>query len=178
MSQEINFTGIISSFDKNELFWETHIPIPNIIYEEMLPFAQDKRIICTLNNSYTFHCGMLPKKTFHYILLNKEICKKLCLQVNDTINVTIKNDDSKYGMNISEELEESLYSDPEGSNYFHLLTPGKQRNLIHIVNKFKSSQLRIEKSFVIIEHLKRHKGILDFKQLNQDFKNHTNRLHL
>ena len=31
--------------------------------------------------------------------------------------------ESKYGMPISEEMEEVLYNDPEGSAIFHKLTP-------------------------------------------------------
>lgn len=166
----MKFTGFLSVFDESSLSWEKHIPIPDTIFTEMLKIADDKRIICTLNNTLSFHCAMMPKGSFHYILVNNETFKKLKLQVNDEVSVEITKDDSKYGINISEELEEVLFSDPDGSALFHQLTPGKQRSLIHIINKFKSSQLRIEKSFVVLEHLKRQKGVLDFKKLNADFK--------
>ncbi|HLP63305.1 DUF1905 domain-containing protein [Flavobacterium sp.] len=166
----MKFTGFLSVFDSNSLSWEKHIPIPDAIFTKMLKFAPDKRVVCTLNNSLSYHCAMMPKGTFHYILVNNETCKKLKLQVNDKVEVEIIKDDSKYGMNISEELEEVLFSDPEGSLLFHQLTLGKQRSLIHIINKIKSSQTKIEKSFVVLEHLKRQKGELDFKKLNEDFK--------
>jgi hypothetical protein len=166
----MKFTGFICVFDQNSLSWEKHIPIPDVVFNEMIKTATDKRIVCTLNAAFSYHCAMMPKGTFHYILVNKETCKKLKLNVNDEVEVEIVKDDSKYGMNISEELEEVLFSDPEGSAFFHLLTSGKQRTLIHLINKFKSSQTKIEKSFVIVEHLKRQKGLLDFKKLNEDFK--------
>ncbi len=166
----MKFTAFLSVFEENSLSWEKHIPIPDAIFTEMLKIAPDKRIICALNNSLSFHCAMMPKGTFHYILVNNEICKKLNLNVNDEIKVEIVKDDSKYGINISEELEEVLFSDPEGSLLFHRLTSGKQRSLIHIINKVKNSQTKIEKSFVILEHLKRQKGTLDFKALQADFK--------
>jgi hypothetical protein len=118
---------------------------------------------------------MLPKVTFHYILLNREVCKKLNLLLNDEIEVVLVKDESKYGMPLSEEMQEVFFSDPEGSELFHQLTPGKQRTLIHVVNKYKSSHLRIEKTFVILDHLKNRKGVLDFKGLNEDFKNFKNR---
>lgn len=166
----MKFKGFLSSFDEHSLSWEKHIVIPDAVFVEMLKTATDKRIICTINNSVTYHCAMMPKGSFHYILVNNELCKKLKLQLNDEVAVEIIKDDSKYGMNISEELEEVLFSDPEGSLLFHQLTAGKQRSLIHIVNKFKNSQTKIEKSFVILEHLKKQKGVLDFKKLNDDFK--------
>lgn len=166
----MKFTGFLSVFDENSLSWEKHIPIPDAIFSVMIKMAADKRIVCTINNSLSYHCAMMPKGTFHYILVNNETCKKLKLQVNDEVEVEIIKDDSKYGINISEELEEVLFSDPEGSLLFHKLTSGKQRSLIHIINKIKSSQTKIEKSFVILEHLKKQKGVLDFKKLNEDFK--------
>lgn len=165
----MKFTAHLSVFDANSLSWEKHIPIPDAIFTEMIKIAVDKRIVCTINNRLSFHCAMMPKGSFHYILVNNETCKKLKLQVNDQVEVEIIKDDSKYGMNISEELEEVLFSDPEGSLLFHKLTLGKQRSLIHIINKIKSSQIKIEKSFVVLEHLKRQKGVLDFKKLNEDF---------
>lgn len=166
----MKFTAYISAFDENNLSWEKHIPIPDAIFKEMLLLASDKRIVCTLNNDYSYHCAMMPKGSFHYILVNNETCRKLKLNVHDEVTVEIIKDDSQYGINISEELEEVLFSDPEGSLLFHKLTAGKQRSLIHIINKIKNTQSRIEKSFVILEHLKRQKGVLDFKQLNADFK--------
>lgn len=166
----MKFTGFLSVFDANSLSWEKHIPIPDAVFSAMIQIATDKRIVCTINNSHSYHCAMMPKGTFHYILVNNETCKKLKLQVNDEVSVEIVKDDSKYGMNISEELEEVLFSDPDGSLLFHQLTSGKQRSLIHIINKVKNAQSKIEKSFVILEHLKRQKGVLDFRKLNEDFK--------
>jgi hypothetical protein len=171
----MKFNGQICSFDDKALYWELHIPIPESVFQQLHTEAKDKRFICTLKNEYSFHCAMLPKVTFHYILLNREVCKKLNLHLNDDIEVTLEKDESKYGMPLSEEMQEVFFSDPEGSELFHQLTPGKQRSLIHLVNKYKSSQLRIEKSFVILYHLKNRKGVLDFKGLNEDFKNFKNR---
>lgn len=114
----MKFTAFITAFDENHLSWEKHIPIPEVIFREMLILAPDKRIVCTLNDSLSYHCAMMPKGTFHYILVNNETCKKLKLNVNDPVEVEIVKDDSKYGINISEELEEVLFSDPEGSILF------------------------------------------------------------
>jgi hypothetical protein len=165
----MKFNGQVCSFDDNALSLDSHIPIPDAVFNKLYLEAKDKRVICIINNDISFHCAMLPKVTFHYIFLNIEICKKLNLHLNDEVNVELVKDESKYGMPLSEEIEEVFFSNPEGSDLFTLLTPGKQRSLIHVVNKYKSSQFRIEKSFVIIDHLKNRKGVLDFKGLNADF---------
>ena len=114
---------------------------------------------------------MLSKVTFYFVLLNKETCKKYNYQENDQVGVEIIPDKTKYGMPISEEFQEVLFSDPEGEKWFEKLTDGKKRSLIYLINKTKNPQLKIEKCFVVLEHLKRNKGTLDIELLNQDFKN-------
>ena len=56
-------------------------------------------------------------------LLNMKICKKLNCKVGDTITIELKKEIAKYGLAISEEMEEVLYIDPKGSVIFHKLTP-------------------------------------------------------
>jgi len=69
-------------------------------------------------------------------------------------------------MTIPPVFEELLNQDIEGENYFHQLTPGKQRNLIYIVSKPKSEILQLEKAIIILNYLKSTKGIIDYKELN------------
>lgn len=127
----------------------------------MIEIAPDKRIICTLNNCIVFHCGMLPKKHYHYIMLSKERIKTLNIYINDDFLVDIIPDTSEFGMNNSDEFQEVLESDPEGKLLFEKLTAGKQRSIIYLLSKTKNSQLKIEKAFVFLEHLKRDKGKFD-----------------
>jgi hypothetical protein len=167
----MKFTGIINRFEENNVFFHLYIPIPENVFNEMIMLSPDKRIICTLNDDYAFHCAMIPKSTFHYILLNAEISKKLKLNVNDEINIELISDKTEYGIDISEEFQEVLSTDKIGKELFKKLTPGKQRSLIYMINKVKNPQTKIDKSFMILEHLKRNKGTLDLKLLNQDIKN-------
>jgi hypothetical protein len=167
----MKFTGIVNRFQENSLFWYNYIPIPDGVFQEMLQLSPDKRLVCTLNNAHTFCCAMMPKTTFHYILLNKAIFEKLKLSQNDEILVEIVPDKSKYGIAISEEMQEVLNSDFDGNTWFEKLTAGKQRSIIYLISKTKNPQSRIEKSFVLMEHLKRNKGQFDFKIFNEDCKN-------
>ena len=167
----MKFTTIINRFD--ESYMTMHLVIPNDVYTEMILLAPDKRIVCTINNKYSFHCGMLSKVTFYFVLLNKEICKKYNYRENDEVQVEIIPDKSKYGMPISEEFEAVLYSDPEGEKWFEKLSDGKKRSLIYLTNKTKNSQLKIEKCIVVLDHLKRNKGTFDIELLNEDFKKYS-----
>jgi len=175
-NEEMKFQAKIKYFDENNLGHGPYIEIPEDIYKELLKITTDKRVKCTLNNTITVSRAMAPKGSFHYILLNKEVLKESKINVGEDIVVELQPDESKYGMPISEEMEEVLYNDPEGSAIFHKLTPGAQRTLIHVINRFKSSNLKIERSFVILEHLKKTKGKIDFEILNQDFKDYRNKM--
>jgi hypothetical protein len=167
----MKFTANVSRFEENAIFWTSIIIIPDTIYQEMIQLSPNKRIICTLNNTLSFHCAMIPKKPFHYIMLSKEKIKILNLSINDEIAVEIIPDKSEFGMSISEEMQEVLNSDFDGNTWFEKLTAGKQRSLIYLISKTKNSQLKIEKTFVLMEHLKRNKGKFDFRIFNEDCNN-------
>ena len=68
-----------------------------------------------------------------------------------------------------------LSQDLEGSDYFHKLTKGKQRSLIHIVGKVKNIDSQLAKGLAIMHHLKEAQGELDFKRLNVLIKEYNNR---
>lgn len=172
----MKFQAKIKYFDENNLGHGPYVEIPEDIYQELLKITSEKRVKCTLNNTITVSRAMATKGKFYYILLNKEILKENKIAVGEEIIVELLPDASKYGMPISEEMEEVLYNDPDGSILFHKLTPGAQRTLIHVINRFKSSNLKIERSFVILEHLKKTKGKIDFELLKEDFKNQRNNM--
>ena len=108
--------------------------------------------------------------SIYFIKVNKELRILNKLNLGQEINVAILKDESKYGMPLPEEMKELLTQDPEGENYFNQLTPGKQRGLLYLVGKMKSSNKRIEKSLIILGHLKEQCGQLDYKILHEDFK--------
>ena len=82
---------------------------------------------------------------------------------------------SKYGVDMPEELQAALDQDPLAMEFFDLLTPGKQRNLIYLVNKVKNTNSRINKALAIIDHLTEMQGKLDFKLLNEKIKEYNQR---
>lgn len=167
----MQFEGVISSFEPNLLMYACHIPIPDDIFQAMLLMAPDKRVKCILNHSFVHYAAMSPQKdSYHFILLNKDIMKKMKWNNGDTVVVELQTPDLKYGIPICEELEAVLDSDQEGSDYFHQLTIGAQRSLIHVINKYKNPQLRLDRSIILLRHLVLRQGNLDFKILNENFK--------
>lgn len=151
--------------------WHCYIPIPSDIAK---PFIKKNkgRILCKLNEHPPFHGALMPKGDGTYFInLNKERRKKFGIEVGEEISVKLEIDTSKYGMPIPEVFEELLNQDPEGEKFFHDLTPGKQRSLIHIIGKPKSEKIKMEKALIILDFLKKSSGNLDYKLLNEAFKN-------
>ena len=114
------------------------------------------RWICKLKNHVEFQCGFMSLSEGNaYITLNKARMKKLGLKTGDSIHVELVKDKSEFGMDIPEELSELLIQDEVGNNRFRALKPGMQRYIIFYVAQVKNPQLRIDRSLMLINNLKK-----------------------
>jgi hypothetical protein len=167
---EANFDAPLAHFTDTAL-WSSHVQVPLKIASQFIN-AGVKRVECTLNHTHTFQCAIMPHgDNYHFLFVNKPTAKKLKLNLGENIHVHIAKDESEYGLPMEEEFKAVLEQDPDFDAYFHKLTPGKQRNLLHLISIVKSSDIRIRKSLVIADHLKANKGVIDFKKLHEAFKN-------
>lgn len=149
--------------------WSYVLPFQKEEVEEFI--TDDRRILLYFNNEDYIHCALMPDGIGDFFVnINKEIRKQFKLEEDASLQVSISKDNSKYGMPVPQELEELWKNDVVFYGYFHALTPGKQRNLLHLVNKIKSKTKRQEKAVVIYQYLIEAKGKLDFKELNAAFK--------
>ena len=150
--------------------WKYHVKVPPSVVKQIKK-QKIKRLNCTINSKEHFPASLMPAgEEVYFIKINSAILKKLKVKLGDDLLITLEADKSKYGMPLAVEMADLLENDPEASDYFHLLTPGKQRSLLYLVNNVKSSSKKLEKGFIILEHLKEQSGKLDFKILHQDFK--------
>ncbi len=164
-------TETFNRFENNKL-WSYYIQISDEVAEKYIE-GKDRRIVCTLNDKESIHCALMPSPRGYFILINQSLKKKLGLQLGESVQLKIEKDRSKYGMPMSEEFEACLAEEAEAFAYFERLTPGKQRNLIHLVNQVKSSEIRIRRSLAIVEHLITEKGKVEYKRLNELLKNYN-----
>lgn len=134
-----------------------------------------KRVVCTINGGKGFQCALLPSGGLFYIIVNKKRRDELGIVADETVSVLLERDISKYGLPMPEEFQEVLDQDPEGDRLFHLLTPGKQRSLLHFTGQRKDVDERIYYSLIIIEHLKKNDGEIDHRKLHEELKSTTNR---
>lgn len=165
-----NFKGEVENFSDSSLMWYFRVQVPDNIMTHFK--STDKRVKCSINGSAPIQFAIHSNGDgSFYLMLNKDIRKKLKLEAGDEIIVDIEKDESKYGIFVPDFFEELCFQDPEADKYFHGLTPGKQRSLLHIIGKLKSEHKQLEKALVIFEYLKEVEGQLDFKELNEAFKN-------
>ena len=128
-------------------------------------------MLCTIGNNETFHAGFMPDGNGNYFIkLNKERMIGYKLTLGEMVDVHLEKDNSKYGMAMPEEFKAVLESDFDGATYFEALTDGKKRSLIYSVSTVKNTDKRITKALTILDHLKANRGKLDFRELNQAFK--------
>lgn len=161
--------------DQHTVIYYRHLLVPTEVCDQIKAAGID-RLKVTINNTVTTYSALISNgKGGHFIIMNKENEKKLKLQLGDDVDIIIEEDTSKYGMPLPEEYDELLKIDDEGLKYFESLTPGKRRNLIHLISKPKSSQVRLTKALIINDYLKLVKGKLDFKELNTALKEWKNK---
>lgn len=112
--------------------------------------------------SIDFYAALKKEKTGLFrIYFSKTKQKELGVFMNDYFELQVFEDTSKYGVDMSEELEAVLLSDYEAYTIFESLTPGRQRSIIYTISRYKSPQMRVDKALLLIENLKR--GITDQK---------------
>lgn len=168
----VSFISPLVKLDSN--LW-SHVVMVDPDVVKSFQFSGDKRVICTLNNKIDFQCAIMPHGNEEWFInLNAQIRKKLGLVLGQPLDVKLKKDESEFGLPMPEEFLVCMEQDPEGKTFFDELTPGKKRNLIYIAGKVKNPDKRIHKSLVILEHLKKNKGVIDFKELNFELKPKNN----
>jgi len=128
-----------------------------------------RRIVCTINGSEPIQRALLSQRNGKTVVtLNRPFMEKLKISIGSTVLVTMKSDDSRYGLPVPEELSEMFRQDSEGKLLFHGLTPGRQRTLLNLVGIVKKSDTRAWRAAVVTRHLKHHKGHIVYRLLYRE----------
>lgn len=141
-----------------------HIELPS---EHVAPFIEKnmKRVKVKASfecKSIEFHAALIKHSSGTYRMsFSAAKQKELDVFANDFFTIQLFEDTSKYGVEMSEELNAVFLSDYEAFQIFEQLTPGRQRSIIYAIARYKNSQTRIDKALILTENLKR--GIVDPK---------------
>ena len=145
------------------------VPVKGKVGEKFEKKDGSRRVVCTINGTETMQCALLPSDGDFVIVVNKAKRTRLGIGEGDKIAVELREDTSKYGLPMPEELQEVLNQDPGGNKLFHALTPGRQRSILYFIGKIKDVDRRIHTALIFIEHLKKHGKFVD-GQLQEDLK--------
>ena len=114
-----------------------------------------------------FHGAIQKRNGNYYMMFGKRYQKELGIFPNDYFQLQFFEDDSKYGVDMPEELGAVLQSDYEAFTIFESFTAGKKRGIIYMIARYSTSQTRIDKSLLLCENLK--KGVRDNRMLLKSF---------
>ncbi|NUN70140.1 MAG: DUF1905 domain-containing protein [Bacteroidetes bacterium] len=167
-------TGTFTFTSRLELsdnkLWGAHFRIPKEA-AKALTSGESKRVICTVMGTERYQSAIVFFRTgVPVVTINKTLRTKLNLEPGDSADITLEKDTSAYGLPMPEELNEVFRQDPEGKKIFHSLTPGKQRTLLYIIGKSKDPDKRIRLSLIILHHIKKNLGKVDYRALNDEMK--------
>ena len=150
------------------IFGNHGIYIPDAIAQPFIDAGHKRvRVVARFQGKeIQFHAALLKHQDQFVMSFGKRYQKELGVVLTDFFALQLYEDNSKYGVEMPEEFQAVLDSDPEAMEFFHKLTPGKQRNMIYYVLRVKNSQKRIDKALIITENLKM--GITDPRELIKD----------
>lgn len=165
MEGTYHFDSVLEQSTNN--LWGCHFAVPKAIADALITPGEAKRVVCLLNEKIEYQCALVPRGDgTHVITVNKKNQTQLGLKIGSKITASLRKDESEYGLPMPEELAELLAQDEEGNKLMHALTPGKLRTLLYLIGQPKSSDRRLHRALVVVEHLKLNHGKIDYKQLN------------
>ncbi|MGJ8666341.1 MAG: YdeI/OmpD-associated family protein [Patiriisocius sp.] len=141
-----------------------YLTLPEELAEQFLNAGHKRaKVVVSFNGEEIyFHAAIRKIKGLYRMMFSKQHQKQLGMYPSDYFTIQFFEDTTKYGVEMPEELDAVLESDPEFMDIFKSLTDGKKRNLIYTIKRYKNSQTKIDKAILISENLKR--GIKDQRQ--------------
>lgn len=160
----------MQKFPDNGLGYMYHIIIPDAVADAAY-FNRSRRVQMFFGNKGPVPAGIKKSKEYYFILISKDLMKSWDLQTTSSFTIKIAPDKSELGLEVPVEFQMIMDTDEEASIYFKKLSPGKQRALLQIIIKIKNEHLRLERSMIILEHVRLNRGKVDFRMLLDAFKN-------
>lgn len=164
------FRTKLDDFGSSSNIWGGHFVVDDSVVQE-IKSLKIKRLICEINKQIKINCALQSMGNgTYYVMVNKTLQKKLGIKIGEPIDINLKEDTSKYGLPLPEEMEEIMAQDPEVDRIFHSLTPGKQRSLLYLIGKPKTTESRIKKAVLISRYIVDVDGKIDFREMNEYIK--------
>lgn len=162
---EARFRSMIE--ESTNRLWKNHFRIPSSIAKRFIE-GNNRRVVCRLNASAEFQCAILHRgDNLYLITVNQSLRRALQLEIGDRIDVMLRKDVSEFGHAVPDELLAVFRQDPDSRRWFDALTIGRRRTLLYLINAVKDPDKRISRALAIADHLRRNRGILNYRQLHE-----------
>ncbi|MEX2116694.1 MAG: DUF1905 domain-containing protein [Bacteroidota bacterium] len=149
----------------NNKLWGAHFAV-SLKNAALLIQGTSRRVVCSINDSPERQCALVPNgKGAYVITVNKALRTTLGLAFGARLRITLRPDDSKYGLPMPREFQEVFRQDKEARKRFHTLTSGKQRTLLYIINSGKTVDDRVFRAVTIVRHLEENGGVINYRKL-------------
>ena len=153
METPVYFESILDRLPKKG--GEFYMIVPDEVAVQFVTGRRPERVRCLLNGRINFQCAIRPRGGGgFYINIGAPIRREGHLLPGQKLFASIQKDDSEYGRDLPEELQELLAIDEDGNRLFQQLLTGHQRGIIHYVAGAKSIQIRIDRAIKMIDRLK------------------------
>ncbi|MCF0042043.1 YdeI/OmpD-associated family protein [Dyadobacter fanqingshengii] len=134
---------------------EFYMIVPDEVAVQFVEGRKPARVRCLLNDKVDFQCAIRPKgEGGFYINIGTPLRQEGKFVLGQKLHVQIRKDESEFGRDMPEELQELLELDEEGKRLFYESLPSHQRAIIYYVAGAKSVQVRIDRAIMMINRLK------------------------
>ncbi|SKC18478.1 YdeI/OmpD-associated family protein [Dyadobacter psychrophilus] len=134
---------------------EFYMLVPDEVAMQFVQGRKPARVRCLLNGKVDFQCAIRPKGGGgFYINIGTPLRQEGKFVLGQKLNAEIRKDESEFGRDVPEELQELLEMDEEGKRLFYESLPSHRRAIIYYVAGAKSVQVRIDRAIMMINRLK------------------------
>ncbi|MCE7071005.1 YdeI/OmpD-associated family protein [Dyadobacter sp. CY327] len=153
MENVVRFESILDRLPRKG--GEFYMVVPDEVAVLFVQGRKPARVRCLLNGHVDFQCAIRPKGGGgFYINIGTPLRQQGKLVLGQKLHAEVRPDDSEFGRDVPEELQELLEMDEEGKRLFDESLPSHQRAIIYYVAGAKSVQVRIDRAIMMINRLK------------------------
>ena len=100
-----------------------------------------------------FHAAIQKRKGSYLLMFSRKHQKSLGIFPNDYFKMQLREDQTEFGAELPPELREAFVQWPEAYKAFLNLTDGAKRSVIYGIARYKSPQLRVDRTLMVCERL-------------------------
>ncbi len=153
MEEEVHFETILERLPNKG--GEFYMMVPDEVAERFVQGRKPARVRCVINGTVHFQCAIRPKGGGgFYINVATPLRQQGKFVLGQKLHATVRKDDSEYGRDMPEELQELLAQDEDAKRLFENAKPVNQRAIIHYIASAKSIQVRIDRAIMMTDRLK------------------------